>query len=334
MAAVTGLPVKGFKPHVILGTMTFGVGVGGRISDLATVQKILNVFKAHGHFELDTARMYCEGNTEETLSKLDVQTAQGFAVHTKAYPFTPGDHLPERLTAMFDRSLSALNTKRVEVFYLHAPDHTVPFVDTLVAVNELYKQGRFVEFGLSNYAAWEVMQIDAICVAKGYVRPTIYQGMYNALTRDVEPELLPCLRALGIRFYAYNPLCGGLLSGFHKFDEDVEGTGARFDPKTSQGARYRGRYWNNTYFTAVELVKRAIANHDGLTLISASHRWMFHHSKIDQSKGDGVIIGVSSVAHAEQNLTDCEGGPLPADVVSAFDEAYNLTKTLQPNYFR
>ncbi|KAI8846304.1 hypothetical protein BC829DRAFT_269689 [Chytridium lagenaria] len=48
-----------------------------------------------------------------------------------------------------------------------------------------------------------------------------YQGMYNAITRAVEPELIPCLREHNMRFYAYNPLCGGLLSGSYKFDTEV-----------------------------------------------------------------------------------------------------------------
>ncbi|KAJ3242413.1 hypothetical protein HDU81_003119 [Chytriomyces hyalinus] len=319
-------------PHVILGTMTFGTGVGGRIADLKTIQSIIDEFKSRGHNELDTARMYCEGNTEEVLAQLNV-VDQGFAVHTKAYPFKNGDHEPEKLKNMFRASLKALNVSKVDVFYLHAPDHTVPFERTLSAVQELYLEGTFTELGLSNYAAWEVMQIYWICKSNGWVLPTLYQGMYNSLTRDIEREMIPCLRELGLRFYAYNPLCGGLLSGVHKFETDPE-EGARFDPKTSQGERYRGRYWNTTYFNAVEHVKAAVAKHEGMTLVNAAHRWMFHHSKLDQSKGDGVIIGVSSVAHAISNLKDCEAGPLPKDVVDAFEEAYQQTKLLQPAYFR
>ncbi|KAJ3286480.1 hypothetical protein HDU79_006454 [Rhizoclosmatium sp. JEL0117] len=327
MAATTS-----FKPHVILGTMTFGVGVGGRIADRATIGAILSEFRAHGHTELDTARMYCEGNTEEVLGELGV-VAQNFQVHTKAYPFKLGDHKPEKLKATFGASLTALNQKKVDVFYLHAPDHATPFEVTLKAVQELYEAGHFAELGLSNYAAWQVMQIYQICKVNGYVLPTLYQGMYNALTRDVEKELIPCLRALNMRFYVYNPLCGGLLSGFHKFETDPE-KGARFDPNTSQGERYRDRYWNKTYFDAVEHVKQAVAKHEGMTMVNASHRWVFHHSKLDQSKGDGVVIGVSSVKHAKENLKDCEDGPLPKDIVDAFDEAYAQTKTLQQNYFR
>ncbi|KAI9342350.1 NADP-dependent oxidoreductase domain-containing protein [Obelidium mucronatum] len=321
-----------FKPHVILGTMTFGTGSGGRISDRAVIQEILDIFKAHGHTELDTARNYTQGNTEEVLNELGVFN-QGFQVHTKAFPVTPGNHEPEKLKATVSKSLKALGVGKVDVLYLHAPDHATPFEKTLRAVQDLYEQGAFTELGLSNFAAWEVMQVYQIAKANNYVLPSIYQGMYNALTRDVEKELFPCLRELGIRFVAYNPLAGGILSGHHKFELDPE-QGARFDPKTTQGERYRERYWNTAYFDAVELVKAAVSKHEGITLVNASHRWIFHHSKIDQSKGDGVIIGVSSVKHAKQNLSDCEDGPLPEDIVSAFDEAYARTKALQVNYFR
>ncbi|KAJ3119783.1 hypothetical protein HK100_000157 [Physocladia obscura] len=305
-------------PHVILGTMTFGSGGGGRISDSETMQSIIDTFKRYGHNEIDTARMYCDGTTEREISKLNTQNC---VLHSKAYPFKPGDYSPESLKAQFKTSLDALNVDKIQVFYLHAPDHSVHFADTLAAVQELYLAGRFVEFGLSNFSAWQVMQIYSICATHDYVLPTIYQGIYNAFTRSVEKELFPCLRKLGIRFYAYNPLCGGLLSGHFNFDDGVE-SGARFDPNTTQGARYRTRYWNTTYFNAVELVKNAVAKHEGLTMVATSYRWLLHHSKIDQSLGDGVVVGVSSLKHAEENFAACDGGPLPEAVVSAIEEGF------------
>ena len=119
--------------------------------------------------------------------------------------------------------------------------------------------------------------------------------MYNAITRDCEAELIPCLRKLGIRFYAYNPLCGGLLTGLYSFDLNVE-SGARFDPSTSQGERYRKRYWNEAYFKAVEKIKEATSK-EGISCVSAAHRWMFHHSKLSAENGDGVVLFSSSNIH-------------------------------------
>jgi aflatoxin B1 aldehyde reductase len=64
--------------------------------------------------------MYCDGNTEKVLAALNVQSPSGgsFKVHTKAYPFKDGDHSPEKIKAQFRASLAALNTSKVDVFYL------------------------------------------------------------------------------------------------------------------------------------------------------------------------------------------------------------------------
>ena len=66
---------------------------------------------------------------------------------------------------------------------------------------------------MSNYAAWEVAEIVGICKANQWVLPTVYQAMYNAVTRAIEEELVPCLRKNGIRLVVYNPLAGGLFAG-------------------------------------------------------------------------------------------------------------------------
>jgi aflatoxin B1 aldehyde reductase len=56
-----------------------------------------------------------------------------------------------------------------------------------------------------NFTRWEVAEIVYICKANGYIQPSVYQGIYNAIHRSVEPELLPCLRKFGISFYEFNP---------------------------------------------------------------------------------------------------------------------------------
>ena len=68
-------------------------------------------------------------------------------------------HQPERLKETANKSLSELGTDCVDIYYLHAPDRSVPFEETLRAVNELHQQGKFVQLGLSNYAAWEVAEV-------------------------------------------------------------------------------------------------------------------------------------------------------------------------------
>lgn len=82
-----------------------------------------------------------------------------------------------------EESLRLLQTDCIDIFYLHAPDRSTPFTTTLQTVNELHKEGKFRQFGLSNFTAFEVAEISLTCHAKGWVRPTIYQGMYNAISQ-------------------------------------------------------------------------------------------------------------------------------------------------------
>lgn len=105
------------------------------------------------------------------------------------------------------------------------------------AVNDLYKEGYFTRFAISNYQAWEVAQICEMCKANGWVMPSVYQGVYNALHRSVEAELFPCLRHYKMGFYAYNPLAGGYLTDrYHRDDKDDDHeAGSRFDPNKWQG---------------------------------------------------------------------------------------------------
>jgi aflatoxin B1 aldehyde reductase len=108
---------------IVLGTMTFGRdGVGARIKDPEIVKQALDEFHSHGHSELDTARMYCGGKTEEMLAEVRATAPTWpFSLATKVYPVQGGDHAPERLKATFNKSLEALQTNRVDIFYLHAP---------------------------------------------------------------------------------------------------------------------------------------------------------------------------------------------------------------------
>ena len=103
----------------------------------------------------------------------------------------------------------------------------------------------------------------------------------------MERELLPCLRKLKIRFYAYNPLQGGLLVG--KLKESDLPTNGRFRPDSVQGQKYRARFWKSAYFEAISLYK-SICEKFGLSTVDVALRWIVHHSKLDFEKGDGFWI--------------------------------------------
>ncbi|KAG8765891.1 hypothetical protein FRC12_007223 [Ceratobasidium sp. 428] len=309
--------------------MTIGaLGKNGvRNHELSECQSILDTFFSHGHTEMDTARMYAEGTTEEHLSQLKLGDA---TIDTKVFPFEPGMHSPKRLRATFLESLQKLNRKKVRVFYLHAPDRSVPFEETLEEVNKHHNEGLFEIFGLSNYASWEVAEIVGICKAKGYVLPNIYQGMYNAITRAAEPELVPCLRKFGLRLVVYNPLAGGFFAGKVLGAANVPDEG-RFSGDSTMAKMYRARYVKENYFAALESLK-AVATAHNLRLTEIALRWCQHHSAL--TPDDGVILGASSAAQLEQNCVDSAKGPLPDEVVSALDAAWDKVGVDCPPYWR
>lgn len=177
------LVVQNLKPRVILGLMTFGPdeSTGARITSLDEFNKCLDYFQGQGYNEVDTARVYI-GGAQERFTAQAKWKERGLTLATKWYPRTPGAHKPDALRENLDLSLKELGTDQVDIFYLHAPDRSVPFAETLEEVNELHKEGKFVELGLSNYTAFEVAEIVTLCNERGWVRPTIYQAMYNAIS--------------------------------------------------------------------------------------------------------------------------------------------------------
>ncbi|KAI4612789.1 uncharacterized protein J4E87_010052 [Alternaria ethzedia] len=325
------------KDRVILGLMTFGPDEtsGARITEFDEFTKHLDYFQSQGYDEIDTARMYV-GGKQEAWTRQAGWKDRGFTLATKVYPYEAGVHKRDRLKEHFETSLKELGADCVDIFYLHAPDHSVPFEETLGAVNELHKQGKFVNLGLSNFAAWEVAEVYNICKERGWVKPTIYQAMYNAITRAIEPELIPACRKYGIDIVIYNPLAGGLFSGKIK-SKDIKPDEGRFGTKADRvGSMYRDRYFKDATFQALKIAEDAAQKHD-LTLLEIALRWCVHHSELKtRVKGgnDGVIIGVSSLKQLEGNLADLEKGPLPDDVVKALDEAWMAAKATAPTYFR
>ncbi|KAL1728375.1 NADP-dependent oxidoreductase domain-containing protein [Schizophyllum commune] len=280
-------------------------GSGVRITDLATGQKFVDIAVEHGVMNFDVANGYSKGTAEEFIGKLDLK---GALIDTKASVKAPGAHSAENLRKAALQSVAKLAPHKINVYYLHTPDRSVPYGETCEAINQLYKDGIIQEFGLSNYNSWEVAEIYYICKTNGWLLPTVYQGRYNAIQREVEAELFPCLRKLGIRFYAYSPLAGGLLSGNFLTEEDFDKRpGSRFDPKTAGP------------LISCELAEN-LSKYD-IPLPEAATRWLQHHSMLDPEKGDRVIIGSSSPEQLETNLKTNALGPLPEEVLQVVNDA-------------
>lgn len=339
MATTQSFPTSKTAVPLAFGAMTIGKegASQSRIHDLPTVQKILDLLKQHGTDEVDTARVYGNMTSEGYVHDVGAER-QGFRIATKCFPnasfgampdITQYDHTPKMLRQAIDESLSELGTEKIDLYYLHAPDRKNPFEDTLRTIDEAHKAGKFDRFGISNYTVAEIEELMRICEAKGYVKPTVYQGLYNCVVRSAEKELVPCLRKHGISYYIYNPLGGGFLTATYKPETTEEGErnndakekGSRFDKSTWQGQSYRKRYFHDALFEAIETLKTRAEAHN-LQLSEVALRWCMHHSVLKKEYNDHVIFSASSTKHVEENLINFEKGPLPDDLVKAIDEAW------------
>ena len=311
-------------PKVILGTMNFGEQVDEKSAD-----KMIRMFLERGYKELDTAHRYCDGLTEDILGRILVPSLRGKVyLATKVTPQNEEGLKPEQVVKQLETSLQRLKTEYVDLLYLHAPDPKTPIEQTLEACENLFREGKFRDFGLSNYAAWQVVDIWHKCDRNGWVRPIVYQGMYNAITRDVERELFPAIRAFGIKFYAYNPLAGGFLTGKYFYPEEKPLMG-RFALKQT----YVDRYWKETYFRAMDVIRNA-SDENELRVADYSLRWLKHHSLLEGTNGDGFIMAATNLDQYEKNLNSCDGEKLPEGLTTAFDRAWEIVRPECPQYFR
>lgn len=325
------------RPRVSLGLMTFGPdgtqSYGSRITSLDGFNECLDYLQSRGYNEVDTARTYVDGH-QEGWTRLTNWRDRRLKLATKWYPYNPGDHAKAAIKENLSKSLQELGSDCVDIFYLHAPDRSVPFHETLEACNVLYEEGKFKQLGLSNFAAWEVAELWNIADQRGWIKPTIYQAMYNCLTRAIEEELVPCCRKYGLDILVYNPLAGGVLSGKYR-SKDVPNDGGRYstsDPVV--GAMYRERYFRDVNFEALKVIK-PVADQLGLTLLEIAFRWLVHHSQLKVKDGnDGVVIGISSLNQLKHNLDELEKEPLPNEVVEALNLAWRITKPSCALYWR
>jgi aflatoxin B1 aldehyde reductase len=179
---------------IALGTMEFG-----RYATEADAQRMVELFLAAGHRQLDTALMYCGGETERIIGRLPPSVKSRVSIDTKANPWGTAPPLLglsySSVLEQLNRSLTSLavtpdaSSPPIDIFYLHAPDPSTPLIDTLRAVQELHAQGKFRRFGLSNFSSWQVMQIHGLCKENKYVLPAVYQGMSEAQQQRAEQKL-------------------------------------------------------------------------------------------------------------------------------------------------
>ena len=283
---------------LVVGTNNFG-------DRIANVAEALDAIAELGINEVDCARAYNGGAAEEALGAAG-WAERGFILASKTHWAILGD---ERVREDMEKTRAALRLKEGEklpIYYLHSPDVSQPLLPTLQTVVEMYKEGLFTELGVSNFTAWQVMQIRDVMREMGGPMPAVYQGAYNCVQRDVERDLIPLCRAHGMRFYGYSPLARGVLTA--KFD----GT----DDDSLNGLQQR--YMSNAMDHALSALAD-VCEANSLDVKDAALRWLVHHSSLDGEQGDKVILGSSSVDQLRENAEAAAAGQLPDAVVEALD---------------
>lgn len=306
---------------VIAGLMGSSVASGSvHMAQPEQLRAILTLLGKHGIRELDTARVYNDGQSEQHLGAItDTVESCNLAVATKAPGFMPGLLSYDNIIRACNDSLAATKQKKFDLYYFHGPDRQTPLEESCRAMNQLHSEGKFDRFGVSNFRADEVHQIVDICRKNKWVVPSVYQGVYNPLLRAMEPALLPTLRGYGMAFYAYSPLGGGFFS--RPIDQlRTPPAGGRMD----QMKVFQAIYVNDMSLELLQRLTEACQK-AGVTVREAALRWLMHHSPLEEA--DGIILGASSETQMEQNLKACEGPALPQSVVDSFAEISSEYKT-------
>ena len=191
-------------------TMAYGTAQNDDASSIATIRRAFEL----GVRLFDTAELYGGGQgTNEQLvgeavkgfrSEVTIATKFGFDMSDPT--FAGRDSRPEHIREVTDNSLRYLQTDYIDVLYQHRTDPDVPIEDVAGAVKELIDAGKVRYFGLSEAGA------DTIRRAHAVQPVSVLQTEYSIFERQVEPEILPLLRELGIGFVPYSPLGRGFLT--------------------------------------------------------------------------------------------------------------------------
>ncbi|KAL3417544.1 aldehyde reductase [Phlyctema vagabunda] len=309
--------------RVIVGMMGSSVAGGSsKMAEVSQVEEFLSVVRSYEVRELDTARVYNGGRSEELLGQSRAES--DFAISTKAPAFAPGSLEYQKIKNNCEKSLSALQQNKVDIYYLHGPDRQTPLEEQCRAIGELHVQGKFARFGVSNLRDGEVQEIYDICKREGYCLPSVYQGGFSPLHQKAKYTLLPLLQKLNMSFYAFSPLAGGLLA---KPIDDIlkPAKGSRFEAMPVFG----DLFLNDTIIAALRTLT-ALCEKNGMSIMEATLRWFMHHSPLTET--DGIILGASSTAQVDASLAATKKGPLPSEVAKGFEDMWMVIEKDAPGY--
>jgi aryl-alcohol dehydrogenase-like predicted oxidoreductase len=189
-------------------SMSHAYGVPDDTESIATLHTALDL----GINFWDTADVYGSGKNEELLSKVVSTNRDKVFIATK-FGFTQDaagkmafDGSPAYVKKAVEASLKRLNIETIDLYYAHRIDPNVPVEEMVGAMAELVKEGKVRYLGLSEASVSSIKKAHA-------VHPiSAVQSEYSLLTREVEQDVLPACKELGIAFVPFSPLARGLMT--------------------------------------------------------------------------------------------------------------------------
>jgi 1-deoxyxylulose-5-phosphate synthase len=305
--------------RLCLGTMVFGA----QCDEPASVA-VMDAASELGFNFLDVADVYpvppdlkTAGTTEEIVGRWLKGKRDKFVVATKFNgPMGPGPNdrgtSRKHMIEACEASLRRLQSDRIEVYYAHQFDPTVPLDETMEAFDRLHAAGKILYVGLSNFSAWQLGLAQAIVAERRLAPIAALQPRYNLLFRQPERDLLPLANALGIGVMPYNPLGAGMLTGKYR-------RGSEPPPESrfgwgDYGRMYQGRYWSEEMFGVVDALVE-VARDESITPAQAALAWMLTRDAVTSP-----IVGASRPEQLQDTVKSLDVKLSPS-AVARLDEA-------------